>query len=905
MARADDSTGMRDRKTRMTLERPMNDWLAACDSRVARDIMARDWSDTPMGPASAWPADLRALLGTMLACPTPMYLAWGPDLISFYNDAYVPILGYRAADALGRPFRALWASIWDDIGPLVESCLRGQSQRFVDMPLDLSRKGLPEESWWTFTYSPVLDAGGSIAGLLCVTGETTDRILAERARAEAAERLELAMSAGNSVGIWDWDVTANRVTADSHFTGLYGVDPAMATEGIGIERFFQGIHPEDRPRVEAEVTQALRSVGHFMSEYRLLRRDGTVSWVSAQGRCIPGPDGRCARLPGVSYDITRLKEAELQLRVAKEEREFVLDQIARQRVQNDPGDILRASSEALGKRLGVNRVGFYRLTADNHLCHEASWTDGTLDPLAGMQATDHYGSLADAERRAGRALVFGDSRHDAGGALAPYADEGVLAGICVPLLTDGRWAAGIYLHQADVRVWTEPEISLAKEIVQQTWLAIERAEALQSLNRRIAEQDAALKQREIVLREEFERREAAERQLRQLQKMEAVGQLTGGIAHDFNNMLAVVISGLNLTQRQLARGNTDVGSFIEGALDGANRAAALTQRLLAFSRQQPLEPAVIDANALLTGLSDMLSRSLGETVVLDTRLQPGLWATRADPNQLENAIINLAVNARDAMPDGGQVTLETANAELDARTARRLGMEPGSFVRIRVQDTGTGMTPEVLAKAFDPFFTTKPTGRGTGLGLSQVYGFIRQSGGHVSIDSAVGRGTAIDLYLPRCLEGPARTASDPAGDVPLARPGDVVLVVEDEDRVRSFTVAALRDLGYTVLEASSGAAALALLERRGDVALLFTDVVMPQMTGPQLVEQARAMRPGLPVLYTSGYAGKSLETDGQLRSSSNFLGKPFTFDQLARKVSDMLTRQDVEGGPTRPARHDA
>lgn len=872
----------------MNIETPPADWLSAYDSRVAREIAARDWSATSLGPVEAWPADLRAILATMLACPTPMYLAWGPDLISFYNDAYVPILGYRAPNAIGRPFRDLWASIWDDISPLVQGCLRGESQKVVDMRLDLGRMGLPEESYWTFTYSPAIDATGRIAGLLCVTGETTDRVLAERARAEVAQRLELAMSAGNSVGIWDWDVVTNRVTVDSRFATMFSVDPQLAAQGTAVEEFLKGIHPDDRAHVQGKIAEAVQAVGPFTAEYRLLRDDGTIRWISAQGRCIPGPDGKCARLPGITYDITRLKEAEAQLRVAKEEREFVLDQIGRQRLQSDPQEILRASSEALGKRLGVNRVGFYRLTGPQNICHEASWSDGRLPPLMGMQATNHYGVLADTERRAGRALVFGDSRTDSRGDLAPYADEGVLAGICVPLLTEGAWAAGIYLHQADVRAWTEPEIALAKEIVQQTWLAIERAEALQRLNRRVAEQEAALEQREIVLREEFERREAAERQLRQLQKMEAVGQLTGGIAHDFNNMLAVVISGLNLTQRQLSRGNSDVGQFIEGALEGANRAAALTQRLLAFSRQQPLEPVVIDANYLLTGLSDMLARSLGETIVLENRLEPNLWPTKADPNQLENAIINLAVNARDAMPDGGQVRLETTNLDLGQTTSRPLGVEPGAYVRIRVQDTGAGMTPEVLAKAFDPFFTTKPTGRGTGLGLSQVYGFIRQSGGYVAMSSQLGEGTTVDLYLPRSQDHAAEKQGDQAADVPMGRATDVILVVEDEDRVRAFTVASLRDLGYTVLEAASGPLALDILGQRPDIALLFTDVVMPQMTGPQLVEQARAIRSDLRVVFTSGYTGSSSEADERIKAGGNFLSKPFSFDQLARKIGAAL-----------------
>lgn len=874
----------------MNIEPTGPTWLACIDSPIAQQIAARDWSDTALGPVAKWPPALRALLSAMLACPTPMYLAWGPDLRSFYNDAYEPFLGYRAPDALGRPFRDLWGSIWDDIGPLVAATLRGESRKMVDMRLDLSRSGEPEEGYWTFTYSPVRDDAGRVAGLLCVTGETTETILTERARAATAERLDLAMSAGNTVGIWDWDVPNDTVTADSRFAALHGVTDDAGQAGIRSSAFFQDIHPDDRARLRAEIARTIAANGLFSSEYRLRRADGQTRWVSAQGRCIPGPDGRCIRMTGVSHDITDLKEAELKLRAAKEEREFVLDLMARQRRLNDPLEILHCASQALGQRLGVNRVGFYRLSGLQSISHEVSWTDGTLGALMGLQPTDHYGPHAEAERRAGRALVFGDSRSDADGRLAPYARDGVLAGICVPLLTQGAWVAGIYLHQATPRRWSEPEVTLAKEIVQQTWLAMERAEALLRLNRRLEEQEAALAEREIVLREEFERREAAERQLRQLQKMEAVGQLTGGIAHDFNNMLAVIISGLNLAQRQLRRGSPDIGTYIEGALDGAQRAAALTQRLLSFSRQQPLESTVLDANDLVAGLSDMLSRSLGETVRLETRLQPGLWLTRTDRNQLENGIINLAVNARDAMPDGGRLIMATSNAELGEAQARGMGAEAGQYVRIRVQDSGTGMTPEVLSKAFDPFFTTKPTGRGTGLGLSQVYGFMRQSGGHVAIESEIARGTTIDLYLPRSQDQDARAEAGQPSDTPMGRPDEVILVVEDEDRVRGFTTASLRELGYQVLEAASGGAALDLLRSCPGISLLFTDVVMPQMTGPQLVRQALAIRPDLKVLFTSGYTGESAESHGRIQASGQILPKPFSFDQLARKISEALSR---------------
>ena len=307
---------------------------------------------------------------------------------------------------------------------------------------------------------------------------------------------------------------------------------------------------------------------------------------------------------------------------------------------------------------------------------------------------------------------------------------------------------------------------------------------------------------------EIATRETAEAQVRQMQKMEAIGQLTGGIAHDFNNMLAVVTSAMNLIQRKLARGETEIGQFVESALDATQRAANLTQRLLAFSRQQPLAPQVVDANRLLAGMSDLLRRALGEQVAIETVLGGGLWKTNADPSQIENAILNLAVNARDAMPDGGRLTIETANCHLDDDyAARHAEVSAGQYVLIAVTDTGAGMSPEVAARAFDPFFTTKPVDKGTGLGLSQVFGFVKQSGGHVKIYSEVGQGTTVKIYLPRHFgeDGPAPAA----GALSKAGAGETILLVEDDDRVRLLTVAALRELGYVVVHAANAEDALA------------------------------------------------------------------------------------------------
>ena len=348
------------------------------------------------------------------------------------------------------------------------------------------------------------------------------------------------------------------------------------------------------------------------------------------------------------------------------------------------------------------------------------------------------------------------------------------------------------------------------------------------------------------LMQESMERASVEAQLRQTQKMEAIGQLTGGLAHDFNNMLAVITSALNLLRRRLDRGDTNVREFIDAAIDGAQRAATLTQRLLAFARQQPLAPEPIDANKFVGGIADMLRRTLGETIRLETVLAGGLWPVHADAGQLEATILNLAVNARDAMPDGGRLTIETGNAHLDDDyAARHVGVPAGQYVLVAVSDTGVGMSQETIAKAFDPFFTTKSAGRGTGLGLSQVHGFVKQSNGHVKIYSEPGDGTTVKLYLPRFrgAEEPADLRPKPDRQVQAGRPEEVVLVVEDEEQVRQLSVEALRELGYTVLEAPGAMAALGTLDSRPDITLLFTDIVMPDMNGRKLADEALRRRP--------------------------------------------------------------
>jgi len=387
-----------------------------------------------------------------------------------------------------------------------------------------------------------------------------------------------------------------------------------------------------------------------------------------------------------------------------------------------------------------------------------------------------------------------------------------------------------------------------------------------------------------------EQLKATEEALRQSQKMEAVGQLTGGIAHDFNNLLTGIVGSLDLLQTRLKQGRTDnVTRYIDAAMTSANRAAALTHRLLAFARRQPLVPKSVDANQLVVSLEDLLRRTIGEAIDLVIIASDDLWTTLCDPNQLESALLNLAINARDAMPGGGKLTISTTNVRLDGVIADTPALSPGDYICIDVTDTGTGMSAEVAARAFDPFFTTKPLGHGTGLGLSMIYGFARQSNGRAAIDSKLGRGTSVKLYLPRHRSEGATEHVSP-GNAPEHRAaGETVLVVEDEPVVRGVILEMLAEQGYQMLEAFDGPSGLQIL--RGDEAidLLITDVGLPGMNGRQLADQAREMRPGLKVLFITGYAENADMAEGFLPPGMEMITKPFDHDQLSGRVRAMVS----------------
>ncbi len=667
----------------------------------------------------------------------------------------------------------------------------------------------------------------------------------EKLRIES-ERVRMALNAGAIAGTWVWDIAADRVTADERFAACFGLDPELCRAGLPIERFMTPVHDDDRPRLAAAIAEAMGRGGPYRCEYRVRDASGDYRWIEANGFVELGPDGAALRFPGVLLDIQ-------ERRAVEDERDRAAG-LLRTLAEAVPGVVYAKDRE--GRLLVANR-GTTELIGKPPEFYIGKTDFEVLDDKAqalAIMATDQRIMTTEQPEQVEELVDY------------PDGSRVVWLSSKAPLRNAAGEVIGLIGSSIDITARKQAEAALS--------------ELNETLEQRVDAAIAELRQ--------------AEETLRQSQKMEAVGQLTGGIAHDFNNMLAVVIGSLELLERRVGLADARAKRYLDAAADGARRAALLTQRLLAFSRQQPLRPEPTDINRLVAGMSDLLRHALGAAVELEAVLAGGLWRGFVDPNQLENVILNLAVNARDAMRQGGRLTIETQNAHLDARyVAPHIGIPAGQYVLIAVTDTGCGMTPEVIAKAFDPFFTTKEVGKGTGLGLSQVYGFVKQSGGHVKIYSEPGEGTTVKVYLPRHQAGAGEAADDP-GDrgLPLGESQEVVLVVEDEPTVRQFSVDALSELGYHVIEADGAAAALQLLEQHPEIALMFTDVVMPQVNGAKLAQAALRLRPDLKVLFTTGYTRNAVVHNGVLDAGVELIGKPFTIDELAAKVRAVLDAPD-------------
>lgn len=672
--------------------------------------------------------------------------------------------------------------------------------------------------------------------------EVEQRARVEKALRAIRERYRLVSRATNDV-IWDWDFATNHVTWNQALEATHGHRLADI-EPTG-EWWIEHIHPDDRDRVNHSIHVAIDGDAESWSdEYRFCRFDGSYAAILDRGHIIRDPEGKAVRMIGAMLDLTEQQRTRAELTLNEER--------------------LRLATQAA-------EVGFW----DVDVVHDILIWPPIVKAMFGISAdvpvsmADYYNGL------------HPDDREVTFKAYAAAADPARRAIYDVEYRTIGkedqleRWVAAKGRGVFDEGGQCLRVIGTAIDVTERKREEVRVLELNEHLERRVAQ---AISEREQV-----------EEALRQSQKMEAVGQLTGGIAHDFNNMLAVIVGSLDLLNRRLGTEDTRAKRYVDAALEGAGRAATLTQRLLAFSRQQPLNPEVLDANKLLPGMSELLTHSLGADVRLETVLAAGLWRTHADRNQLENVVLNLAVNARDAMPEGGRLTIETQNAHFDDRySAAHLGVPPGHYVLIAISDTGCGMPPEIIAKAFDPFFTTKQVGKGTGLGLSQVYGFVKQSGGHVKIYSEPRQGTTVKIYLPRFIGDEIEAEPLSIRDLPLGEEREVVLVIEDEPAVRQFSVDALTELGYQVLEADGAVAALQLIDAHPEITLLFTDIVMPDINGRKLADEALRRRPDLKVLYTSGYTRNAVVHNGVIDPGVELLGKPFTIEQLANKVRSIL-----------------
>ena len=804
---------------------------------------AYDWSASPLGPSENWPQSLRTAVRILLNSNHPMFIWWGSDLIQFYNDAYRRTMGpERHPSALGQRGRECWAEIWPMIGPQIDQVMSGGGATWHEKQLvPVTRYGKLEQVYWTYSYSPI-DEDDGIGGVLVVCQDVTADVVAAEALREREAELARVQQLGRIGGLEVDLTTGFRNRRSPEYLLIHGLPPGAANETH--EDWVRRIHPEDREATEKKFREAVAAdVREYSVQYRIIRpSDGEVRWISVKATVERDENGKAIRLVGAHSDVTEQVVADLALRQSEEQYRRLADQLAElnatlaQRVEEKTRERDRIWNVSQDLLLVSDRDGVWR-TVNPAWTRTLGWTEAELLNRTSewLEHPDDAGTMRTHVKKPGEreTTVKFESR---------------------------------FRHKDGSYRWL-------------SWTGVSDRDHHYAVARDVTAEKAAA-----------ERLRAAEEALRQSQKMEAVGQLTGGIAHDFNNLLTGIVGSLDLLQTRLNQGRTDnVARYINAAMTSANRAAALTHRLLAFARRQPLIPKSVDANALVVSLEDLLRRSIGEGIDLQIVAMDDLWGTLCDPNQLESALLNLAINARDAMPDGGRLVIATANARFDNVTADTPALSPGEYICISVTDSGVGMSAEVAARAFDPFFTTKPIGQGTGLGLSMIYGFARQSNGHVTIESRVGLGTSVRLYLPRHHGDIDTERALAVRAAEHAATGETVLVVEDEPVVRGVIVEMLGEQGYRTLQAVDGPSGLSILRSHERIDLLVTDVGLPGMNGRQLADQARETRPDLKVLFITGYAESVAISDGFLQPGMEMVTKPFDLDNLSRRIRGMVS----------------
>ncbi|MBB5746372.1 PAS domain-containing protein [Brevundimonas variabilis] len=884
-----------------------------------------------------------------------MFVAWGDELGFLYNQPYAEIIGSKHPEALGGRFKDAWPEIWSDIEPLVEAALVGESSFRENLSLVMNRKGFPEQTWFTFSYSPVHDDNGAVAGLFCTVAETTGQVLAEAALSESETRFR-SMADSSPVMMWVTTPTGHCSYLNKRWYEFTGQTPG-AGEGYG---WLDAVHPDDRDAAGKIFVTSNAEHRDYQVEFRIRRADGAYRWAIDAAAARFSETGEFLGYVGSLLDIDERREMERALREANEGLEARVSsaiaerQLLAQLVEGTDAfvqvvgpdfrwlAINRAAVDEIERIYGVRpRVGDSFLDLFGHQQHivkevRAVWSRA----LAGEAFTEvgefgdpdrerrvyemKFDVLRDADgvqiaayqfvtdvtervREQERLAEAERARRDADELYRTYFENSPEALFVIGVEPDGDFVieeinpaheAGVGLKLADIRgrkisdILTEPvaaPILAAYTHVLETGALYQYREQL-ALGSEPTHWDTSL----VPMRDEtgrivriigssrnVTRQVMTEEALRQSQKMDAMGHLTGGVAHDFNNLLTPIVGALDLLQRKGLGGEREQ-RLIDGAVQSADRAKILVQRLLAFARRQPLQSVAVDVPGIVNGMADLVSSTAGPQIRVVVDVPPDLPFARADPNQLEMALLNLAVNARDAMPEGGTLRISAAIAADSPLLPADL--QPGRYIMISVADSGVGMDEDTLARAVEPFFSTKGVGKGTGLGLSMVHGLASQLGGAITISSQLGRGTNVELWLPQTDETPESPGiAQPAA---LIHQLGTALLVDDEELVRASTADMLEDLGYRTLEASSGEAALGMIESGVEIDLVVTDHLMPGMTGSELARQIRKLRPGLPVLLVSGYA----EVEG-VAADLPRLVKPFKKHELASSIGTLTPEQ--------------
>lgn len=801
-------------------------------------LRATDWTRNPLGPVESWPLALRTVVRLVLGSEFPMMIHWGPALVTFYNDAYAPSLGHKHPGNLGRPAREYWSEMWDQLAPIFDKVLAGGSYFVEDARYTPDRTGTREDAYFTHCHSPLWDDDGQIAGIFLVVTETTRRVTAERMLNESNMQLEREIAAfQNSEARLGALVGASSevlysMSADwREMRQLSGGSFLADTRTANPNWLTEYIPADERPKVSAAIRDALMSKSLFNLEHRVNRADGTVGWTLSRATPLFDDDGEITEWFGAAADMTERKRLETELQTRNEQ--LAIDVTMRTAER----DRLWETSPDLLVAIGFD--GIFRKV-------NPAWT--TIlgyepDDLIGHHVNEfiipeHHARTEEALHllvTGGQPAIENRYRHK----------DGSLRTI--------SWVAA---PADDVTYATGRDVTAAKEA----------AEALRQ----------------------------AEEQLRQAQKVEAVGQLTGGVAHDFNNLLTVIRGSVDLLRRP---GLTEErrSRYIDAIAATSERASRLTSQLLAFARRQTLKPVVFDAGKSVTNLDDMLRTLTGSQVEVRIDAADEPCPVNADPSKFDTALINMAVNARDAMNGAGELVIRV-HAVDGMPAIRRHAAVDGDYVAISISDTGTGIRPDDLDRIFEPFFTTKTVGQGTGLGLSQVFGFAKQSGGEVIVESTPGNGATFTLFLPRSSAEAGRAAIETQAASPIGE-GTRVLIVEDNIEVGQFATDALAALGCdTVLAVNARDALDKLGNGAAQFDIVFSDVVMPGMSGVELGREVNRLHPGLPVILTSGYSTALAQNGTQ---GFEVLQKPYSVEELARALRK--ARMDADGGGTGPA----